>query len=61
MNLTLLEYLRMRHPTINALTRAEAGVLGIVYPLQSGWIESYNQEIPYEVCMELTRGKGSAL
>jgi len=53
MNLTLQQYLRIRHSTVNALTRVEAGILGINYPLESGWIESYSEDIPHERLCEL--------
>lgn len=34
--ITLIDYLRERHPTVNALTAAEAKLLGIGYPLRAG-------------------------
>lgn len=51
----LLEYLRIRHPKVNALTKVEAGILGINYPLESGWVELYTDDIPYETVCELLR------
>ena len=35
--ITLKAYLRARHPKVDALTAAEAKILGIGYPLRSGW------------------------
>ena len=52
-NLTLTEYLRIRHPTVNALTHAEANILGIPYPLQTGWVGNYSDDIPHEKLVEL--------
>ena len=53
--MTLIEYLRIRHPTVNSITRAEANILGISYPLQAGWVYRYNEDIPYETVCELVR------
>lgn len=39
----LLEYLRTRHPTVNALTKVEADIIGIDYPLMSGWVKIYGR------------------
>jgi len=38
--ITLRAYLRARHPKIDALTAAEAKILGIGYPLRSGWAKA---------------------
>lgn len=40
---SLWEYLRMRHPTVNALTAGEAKLLCIDYPLQAGWVEKHGE------------------
>ena len=56
-NLTLTEYLRIRHQTVNALTRAEAKILGIAYPLQTGWVGNYIEDIPHEKLVELLAAK----
>lgn len=56
MNLT--DYLRERHPTINALTRAEARVIGIKYPLQKGWAVKYaSLELPDEIVEKLRKAR----
>ena len=39
--ITLKEYLDRRHATTISLTAAEAFLLGIPYPLQSGWVDRY--------------------
>jgi hypothetical protein len=39
--ITLNQYLRLRHPTVNALTAVEAKILHIRYPLESGWVQKY--------------------
>lgn len=44
--MTLNEYLRLRHPTVNALTFAEAKILGIKYPLPKGWVSVFGE---YEI------------
>jgi ribosomal protein L7/L12 len=50
----LIDYLRERHPRINALTRAEAGLLGISYPLVSGWVDRHgDMELSPEKAQEL--------
>lgn len=52
--MTLLDYLRERHKTINALTLAEAVVIGIDYPLQRGWVDKYGSlELPDEIVDKL--------
>ena len=52
--MTLLDYLRERHKTVNALTLAEAGVIGIDYPLQRGWVDKYGSlELPDEIVDKL--------
>ena len=52
--MTLTEYLRDRHPTVNALTAAEAKILGIKYPLSKGWVESKsNMFIPSNIVSQL--------
>ena len=38
------EYLRERHPTINSLTRNEARVIGLRFPLVSGWVNRLGDE-----------------
>jgi hypothetical protein len=54
LNMTLLDYLRERHKTVNALTLAEAKVVGIDYPLQKGWVEKYGSlELPDEIVDKL--------
>ena len=48
--MTLNDYLRLRHPTVNALTFAEAKLLGIKYPLQKGWVSVFGK---YEIAEDL--------
>lgn len=56
MNLT--DYLRERHPTVNALTQAEARVIGIKYPLQKGWATKYaSLELPDEIVEKLRKAR----
>jgi hypothetical protein len=57
--LTLTEYLKGRGS--KALTRIEAGVFGIPYPLRSGWPAEYAAlEITAEVLEQLARRIASA-
>lgn len=52
--MTLIEYLRERHPTVNSLTAFEARVIGIRYPLQHGWVSKYSSlELPDEIVAKL--------
>lgn len=39
--MTFLDYLRHRHPTVNSLTKSEADIIGINYPLESGWVKKF--------------------
>ena len=50
----LIDYLRERNKRINALTRAEAELIGISYPLESGWVCRHGD-------MELSHGKVNEL
>jgi hypothetical protein len=57
-SITLEQYLRTKHPTINALTRIEANILGLEYPLKSGWVYKYgNLEIPSEILIKLNASR----
>lgn len=50
----LSSYVREKHPTINALTKYEAKLLYIDYPLKSGWFKTYmNVEIPMEIVKKM--------
>lgn len=40
-SMTLMDYLRHRHPTVNSLTMAEANIISIKYPLESGWVKKF--------------------
>jgi DNA repair protein RadD len=45
-------YLRERHPTVNALTKPEAQMLGIDFPLRAGWVER-GSDIPVSILPKL--------
>lgn len=51
----LEEYVTLRGVKVAALTKPEADILGIPYPLQFGWIELYDEDIPHEQVVELLR------
>lgn len=56
--MNLKEYLRTRHPTVNALTKAEAKLIGLDYPLVGGWVKKYgNLELPDEIVTKLKQAK----
>lgn len=44
-NTTLLQYLRMKHATVNALTAQEAMWAGLEFPLKKGWVDRHGHEI----------------
>ena len=46
------QYLKHRHPTVIGLTAPEARLLGIPYPLQSGWVEKYAYLLIGETLLE---------
>lgn len=51
---TLADYLELRGKKAKALTKGEAGLLGIPYPLQAGWPRRYGaMEIEESVLGEL--------
>ena len=39
--MTLIDYLRFKHNSVNALNKKETEVLGINYPLEKGWVKEY--------------------
>jgi len=51
----LEEYLMLRGVKVAALTKPEADILGIPYPLQFGWVGLYDEDIPHEQVVELLR------
>lgn len=54
----VIDYLRARHPGVFAISRREAKVLGIPYPLQKGWVGRYgDQYITDEQAEDLCRLK----
>ena len=56
--MNLIDYLRSRHPTVNALTRAEAEIIGLDYPLVKGWVDKYeNLYVPEDMFLDLVRAK----
>ena len=40
-SMTLDQYLRLRHSSVLAITKAEAKLIGIQYPLKNGWIDRH--------------------
>lgn len=54
LEMNLLNYLRTRHRSVNALTRPEAVIIGLDYPLVRGWVDKYGSlEIPDEIVTKL--------
>jgi len=54
----LINYLQIRGKLSNALTRAEAKILYIDYPLEKGWLDKFGEiEIPDEIIIKLTKAR----
>ncbi len=56
--MNLEAYLRTRHNKVNSLTKKEAELLSISYPLGKGWVKRYaNIEIPSEMMTRLNEAR----
>jgi len=54
----LIDYLRTRHPYINALTKPEAKILHLGYPMVTGWVERHGQiELDEEIVKRLVEAR----